>query len=211
MSRHRTRGPALSGLVTAAAVLLAGSAAGGAYLVGRPSDDAAASVAAVSSASSPPAEAGRSEEPQVDLDAELADALAPLADGADVSVAVLDTESGAGAAYGDEAYDTASIVKVDILAALLLLAQDEGRQLNGAEQAYAEAMIRRSDNTSATELLKVIGGEEGLDAANGRLGLTATRAAHAWGLTRTTATTRCGCWRRCPGRIRSCRRPRART
>ncbi|MFD9832976.1 serine hydrolase [[Kitasatospora] papulosa] len=187
MSRHRTRGPALSGLVAAAVVLLAGSAAGGAYLVGRPSDDAAASVAAVSSASSPPAEAGRSEEPQVDLDAELADALAPLADGADVSVAVLDTESGAGAAYGDEAYDTASIVKVDILAALLLLAQDEGRQLNGAEQAYAEAMIRRSDNTSATELLKVIGGEEGLDAANGRLGLTATRAAHAWGLTQTTA------------------------
>ncbi|MEU3126967.1 serine hydrolase [Streptomyces sp. NPDC006874] len=123
----------------------------------------------------------------MDLDAELADALAPLADGADVSVAVLDTESGAGAAYGDEAYDTASIVKVDILAALLLLAQDEGRQLNGGEQAYAEAMIRRSDNTSATELLKVIGGEEGLDAANGRLGLTATRAAHAWGLTRTTA------------------------
>ncbi|MBM7440777.1 serine hydrolase [Streptomyces sp. HB132] len=188
MPRHRTRGPALSGLVTAAVVLPAGSAAGGAYLVGRPPDDASAAVAAVSSASSPPAEAGRSEEPEVDLDAELADALAPLADGADVSVAVLDTGSGAGAAYGDGSYDTASIVKVDILAALLLQAQDEGRELNGAEHAYAEAMIRRSDNTSATELLKVIGGEEGLDSANERLGLTATEAARAWGLTRTTAS-----------------------
>ncbi|MFF4245151.1 serine hydrolase [Streptomyces sp. NPDC001822] len=123
----------------------------------------------------------------MDLDAELAGALAPLADGADVSVAVLDTESGERAAYGDEAYDTASIVKVGILAALLLRAQDEGRKLNGAELAYAEAMIRRSDNTSATGLLRVIGGEEALDAAHGRLGLTATKAAHAWGLTQTTA------------------------
>ncbi|MFC9942745.1 serine hydrolase [Streptomyces pratensis] len=185
MPRHRTRRPALSGLVTAA-VLLAASA-GGAYLVVRPPDDASTAVAAVSSASSPPAVTGGSEEPEVDLDAELADALAPLADGADVTVAVLDTESGTGAAYGDGAYDTASIVKVDILAALLLQAQDEGRELNGAEHAYAEAMIRRSDNTSATELLKVIGGEDGLDAANERLGLTATKAAHAWGLTQTTA------------------------
>ncbi|MGW0791265.1 serine hydrolase [Streptomyces sp. NPDC002911] len=173
--------------MTAAVVLPAGAAAGGAYLVGRPPDAAPAAVAAVSSASSPPAAAGRSEEPEVDLDAELADALATLADGADVSVAVLDTESGAGAAYGNGAYDTASIVKVDILAALLLRAQDEGRELSGAEHAYAEAMIRRSDNTSATALLKVIGGEEGLDAANERLGLTTTKAAHAWGLTRTTA------------------------
>lgn len=188
MPRHRTRRPAPSSLVTAAAaVLLAGSAAGGVYPVGRSPDDAHAAVAAVPSASSPPAATGPSEEPQVDLDAELADALAPLADGADVSVAVLDTESGAGASYGDGTYDTASIVKVDILAALLLLAQDEDRELSGAEQAYAEAMIRRSDNTSATELLKVVGGEDGLDAANERLGLTGTQAVHAWGLTQTTA------------------------
>ncbi|MFE9726210.1 serine hydrolase [Streptomyces sp. NPDC005794] len=155
--------------------------------MGRPPHAAPAAVAAVSSASSPPTAAGLSEEPAVDLDTELADALAPLADCADVSVAVLDTESGAGAAYGDGTYDAASIVKVDILAALLLQVQDEGRELSGAEHAYAEAMIRRSDNTSATELLKVIGGEQGLDTANERLGLTGTKAAHAWGLTRTTA------------------------
>lgn len=150
-------------------------------------DDAPAAVAAVSSASSPSAVTGRDEETDVDLDAELADALAHLADGADVSVAVLDAGSGAGAAYGDGAYDAASVVKTGILAALLLQAQDAGRELNGAEHAYAEAMIRRSDNTSATELFKAIGGEEGLDAAHERLGLTRTRAAHAWGLTRTTA------------------------
>ncbi|MFJ8886151.1 serine hydrolase [Streptomyces sp. NPDC102402] len=187
MPRHRTRRPAPSALVTVAAVLLAGSAAGGAWLVVRSPGDAHATVAAVSSASSPPPEAVASEEPEVDLDAELAGALAPLADGADVSVAVLDTGSGARAVYGDGSYDTASIVKVDILAALLLLAQDEGRELTGTEQTYAEAMIRRSDNASATALLRVIGGEEGLDAANERLGLTSTKAAHAWGLTQTTA------------------------
>ncbi|MFE5244701.1 MULTISPECIES: serine hydrolase [unclassified Streptomyces] len=186
MPRHRTRRSALSASVTAA-VLLACSAAGGAWLVGRPPDDAPSAVAAVSSPSSPPAEAGASEEPEVDLDAELADALADLAGDADVSVSVLDTETGAHATYGDGAYDTASIVKVDILAALLLRAQDEDRELSGAEHAYAEAMIERSDNTSATELLKVIGGAEGLDEANERLGLTETRAVHAWGLTQTTA------------------------
>ncbi|MFE3514459.1 serine hydrolase [Streptomyces sp. NPDC059166] len=186
MSRHRSRRPALPALLTTA-VLLAGSAAGGAYLVGRPPDGTSATVAAVSSASSPPAAAVPSEEPEVDLDAELAGALATLADGADVSVAVLDTGSGARAVYGDDPYDTASIVKVDILAALLLRAQDEGRELNGAEHAYAEAMIRRSDNASATALLRAVGGEEALDAANERLGLTGTTAAHAWGLTQTTA------------------------
>ncbi|WP_103516635.1 serine hydrolase [Streptomyces sp. SM10] len=188
MPRHRTRRPELSALVTAVAVLLAGSAAGGAYLVVRSPDDAQAAVAAVSSASSPPAAAVPSEEPEVDLDAELAGALAPLADGADMSVAVLDTESGATAAYGDGTFDTASVVKVDILAALLLLTQDEGRELTAAEHTYAEAMIRRSDNASATRLLEVIGGEERLDAANERLGLTSTKAAHAWGLTQTTAS-----------------------
>ncbi|MFE2016652.1 serine hydrolase [Streptomyces sp. NPDC059499] len=187
MSRRRIRRSALPASVTAV-VLLAGSAAGGAYLVGRPADRAPAAVASVSSASSPSAGASTSEEPEVDLDAELADALAPLTGSADVSVAVLDTASRAGAVYGDGAYDTASIVKVDILAALLLLAQDEGRELNGAEHAWAEAMIRRSDNTSATELLKAVGGAEGLDAANERLGLSGTTAAHAWGLTQTTAT-----------------------
>ncbi|MEU9359639.1 serine hydrolase [Streptomyces sp. NPDC048301] len=186
MSRHRSPRRALPALLTTA-VLLSGSAAGGAFLVGRSPDGTSAAVAAVSSASSPPAAAVPSEEPEVDLDAELARSLATLADGADVSVAVLDTGSGARAVYGDDTYDTASIVKVDILAALLLRAQDEDRELSGAEHAYAEAMIRRSDNASATALLRAVGGEEGLDAANGRLGLTGTTAAHAWGLTQTTA------------------------
>lgn len=121
----------------------------------------------------------------------LADALGPVADGsaADFSVAVLDTRSGARGVYGDGSYDTASIVKVGILAALLLKAQDEGRQLTARERSYATVMIEHSDNDAATSLWKTIGGADGLDAAHRRLGLTRTRGGDGgrWGLTRTTA------------------------
>ncbi|MEV5146313.1 hypothetical protein AB0L14_18220 [Streptomyces sp. NPDC052727] len=49
--------------------------------------------------------------------------------GARVPAAVLAPESGESAVYGDAAFDTASIVQVDILAAPLLQAQDAGRRL----------------------------------------------------------------------------------
>ncbi|MEU7085764.1 serine hydrolase [Streptomyces achromogenes] len=90
----------------------------------------------------------------------------------------------------DRAYDTASIVKVDILAALLLRAQDAGRPLSEAERALAEPMIRRSDNAAANALWRRIGRASGLAAANERLGLTSTTGGPGgkWGLTRTTAS-----------------------
>ncbi|MFI1439862.1 serine hydrolase [Streptomyces fructofermentans] len=129
--------------------------------------------------------------PAADPDALLAEAVeaVPLEDGARVSVAVLDLASGRSAVYGDAAFDTASIVKVDILAALLLLAQDEDRALTVQEKAYASAMIRSSDNASATALWYAIGRAEGLAAANERFGLRDTEGGDGalWGLTRTTA------------------------
>ncbi|MCL3997840.1 serine hydrolase [Streptomyces lavenduligriseus] len=90
----------------------------------------------------------------------------------------------------DRAYDTASIVKVDILAALLLRAQDAGRPLSEAERDLAEPMIRRSDNAAANALWRRIGRASGLAAANERLGLTSTTGGPGgkWGLTRTTAS-----------------------
>ncbi|MGW1406853.1 serine hydrolase [Streptomyces sp. NPDC002403] len=126
----------------------------------------------------------------MDLDAALASAVEPLlADrsGARVSAAALDTGNGARAACGGGWFDTASIVKVDMVAALLLIAQDERRALTAVEHDRATAVIERSDNASATALLRAVGGPEALDAAHARLGLTGTRTAHAWGLTRTTA------------------------
>ena len=126
-----------------------------------------------------------------DRDALLAEAVGDIAveAGARVSVAVLDTDSGDSAVYGRGAFDTASIVKVDILAALLLRVQDAGRGLTRRERTYAEAMIRDSDNASATALWKAIGGARGLAEANGRFGLTGTEGGDGplWGLTRTTA------------------------
>lgn len=130
-------------------------------------------------------------EPGVDGDARLAAAMAsvPVAAGAEVSVAVLDPDTDDGATYGTGAFDTASIVKVDILAALLLRAQDAGRALTAAEKTYATAMIEDSDNDSASALWRAIGAAAGLDAANERFGLTATEGGEGqlWGLTRTTA------------------------
>ncbi len=76
---------------------------------------------------------------------------------------------------------TASVVKVDILTALLLAARDAGRDLTAAERAHAEAMIVRSDNDAATALWRVVGRAAGLDAANARLGLTRTVADARWG------------------------------
>ncbi|MGW3511486.1 serine hydrolase [Streptomyces sp. NPDC000994] len=92
--------------------------------------------------------------------------------------------------YGTDApYDTASIIKVDILAALLLQAQDAGRHLTAHERALAEPMIRKSDNAAANALWREIGMAPGLEAANKRLGLTSTKGGPGvkWGLTRTTA------------------------
>ncbi|MEV6650551.1 serine hydrolase [Streptomyces sp. NPDC051219] len=110
-------------------------------------------------------------------------------DGVRVSVAVRDVGSAIAATYGEGSFDTASIVKVDILAALLVQAEDAGRGLTPQERAAADAMIRLSDNAAATELWRVIGGADGLTAAHARLGLVATDPAPsgAWGLTRTTA------------------------
>ncbi|MFI5659441.1 serine hydrolase [Streptomyces sp. NPDC051684] len=129
----------------------------------------------------------------MDKDAELAEAVKAAAQGHDgeVSVAVHDETSGSGASYasGDGTYDTASIVKVDVLAALLLRAQDEGRALTAQERAYAAAMIENSDNDATTALWDELGRAAGLDAANERLGLDGTSGGDGplWGLTQTTA------------------------
>ncbi|MFF7161953.1 serine hydrolase [Streptomyces sp. NPDC008086] len=110
-----------------------------------------------------------------------------------LAVAVLDLDSADQeiASYGTgTTFETASIIKVGILAALLLQAQDEGRELTVDEREYAEAMIRTSDNYAADVLWHAIGEAEGLGAANERLGLYSTRGGPGigWGLTRTTAT-----------------------
>ncbi len=94
----------------------------------------------------------------------------------------------------DVPYDTASIVKVDILSALLLQAQDAGRGLTQQERTLAEAMIEHSDNDAANALWREIGQAAGLKAVNQRLGLSSTVGGTGglWGLTRTTVSDQIG-------------------
>ncbi|WP_353941450.1 serine hydrolase [Streptomyces sp. HUAS MG91] len=186
MSPASRRRPLLHTAV-ASAVLLSGSAATTVYVKAQ-AHDATAPVSQTSAA-----EGGSpvpSPSPSVDRDARLAEALDGLE--GSYSVAVLDAAAGTSAAYATDAgatYDTASIVKVDVLAALLLRAQDDGRPLTAQERAHAAAMIRSSDNSATTALWDTIGGADGLDAANERFGLTGTTggAGPLWGLTQTTA------------------------
>nr|WSZ95156.1 class A beta-lactamase-related serine hydrolase [Streptomyces sp. NBC_00857] len=106
----------------------------------------------------------------------------------DLSVAVYDMTGGHETAFGaDRTYVTAGVVKVAVLAALLLRAQDTGRWLTAEEEHLAAAMIERSDNDATTTLRTASGGMAELNAAHARLGMTRTTAEPAWGLTRTTA------------------------
>ncbi|UUU20791.1 class A beta-lactamase-related serine hydrolase [Streptomyces sp. DSM 40750] len=194
----------------AALVLVGGTSTGTVYMRAQAHDGGSAAVSSSASSSVPPPASastapgadvvteGDSVEPvaapEVDHDELLSAALADVtagaaADGATVSVAVMDVVSGDSAVYGDARFDTASIVKTNILAALLLQAQEADRPLTAEERTYASAMIRSSDNASATALWKAIGQADGLDAANVRFGLTGTEGGDGlyWGLTQTTA------------------------
>ncbi len=106
----------------------------------------------------------------------------------DFSVAVLDKKTGQTYAYqGATTFDTASIVKAQILACELLKAQDADREPTAAEMALATPMIRASDNDATTALFQRLGGRSAITKCNKRLGLTQTTVNKAWGLTKTTA------------------------
>ncbi|MDO0916262.1 serine hydrolase [Streptomyces sp. DT2A-34] len=196
-SRVRRHRRPLPYTALALVVIVGGAAAGTVYMQTQAHSGGGAVSSAVAPSASVSARAGGEAsvepvaQPTVDHDMLLAEAMesVPVEDGAEVSVAVLDLESGASATYGDGGFDTASIVKVDILAALLLQAQDAGRELTATEKSYAVNMIENSDNTAASALWRAIGKAEGLDTANERLGLTDTAGGDGmyWGLTQTTA------------------------
>ncbi|WP_173019509.1 serine hydrolase [Streptomyces alkaliphilus] len=128
--------------------------------------------------------------PDRDADTRLAAALAALDPPAPVrlSVRAVDPATGTVVSAGNGSFDTASIVKVNIVAALLFLRQEEGREPGAEEMALASAAIRYSDNAATDGLWRLIGGAEGLDALNSRWGLTRTTGGEGghWGLTRTT-------------------------
>ncbi|MFJ8194963.1 serine hydrolase [Streptomyces sp. NPDC096094] len=200
--RRRARRRRIAWTVTSVVLLIGGATT---YAI-TGSDSGETSASARAKAPSAPAVSARAKAREVPADPpkplpsptpaqkpfDLGPALAPvtaLFGDNRMSVAILDVESGAMATYGHDAFDTASIVKVDILAALLLQAQDQGRRLSTEERAQSAAMIQKSDNDSTSALWTRIGSAPGLDAANERLGLFQTQGGKGtvWGITQTTA------------------------
>ena len=110
-----------------------------------------------------------------------------------VLAAVYDVRTGQSWRLGDgPAQDEASVVKVDILEALL--SESDGTGLPG-NQGLAGQMIEDSDNDAATSLWYAAGGSAGLAAYNDRAGLAGTTPSACvvcagfpwpgWGLTTT--------------------------
>lgn len=126
-------------------------------------------------------------------DARLAAALAPVVahHAGHLAVGVCDPATGVTATYdGRRAFDTASIVKADILAVLLLRHQQTGTALSQQEKELAAEMIEDSDNDAATALWDAVQAGPGLEAGNAALGLPgiAPGPGGYWGLTTTTVT-----------------------
>ncbi|GGK81176.1 serine hydrolase [Mangrovihabitans endophyticus] len=184
-----------NGILALAAVgVLGGTALVG---VGMMSDDGAGSLplagnfAEVPSAS--PSPTGPSPEELAAIERakkekELTTALTEYAESVpEFSVAVLDRNTGQDYSFrGSEKYETASVVKVQVLACLLLTAQDDDRDLTSSELSLAKRMIRASDNDATTSLFSRLGRSSAVAACNKRLGLKQTKVSSSWGLTRTT-------------------------
>jgi len=105
----------------------------------------------------------------------------------DITAAVCDLRTGAIYTYNpDVAMPTASMVKIDILAALLHRAEITGRPLSNADIALATLMVEHSDNDAATTLFNKLGGPTALNAFNQLIGMSHTTSFYDWGATLTT-------------------------
>jgi hypothetical protein len=112
-----------------------------------------------------------------------------------VAAAVYDLSSGQFWQLGPATpQDEASIVKVNILEAVL--AQSKGQGLSTSTQSIAQNMIENSDNDAATTLWNAAGAASGIGSFNTSAGLTSTTPSPCvvctgfpwpgWGLTTTT-------------------------
>jgi hypothetical protein len=106
-----------------------------------------------------------------------------------MSFALYDRERKIGCYYGSgRRYDSASTIKVAVVAALLRTAQQQKRELTSRERSLARAAITRSDNNATTVLWRQLGRTRVQRFLNA-VGMRATRldpGGH-WGLTRVTA------------------------
>jgi len=133
---------------------------------------------------------GKAPSPQK-LSALLAVQLRPVlgTDSGQLAVGVIDLSSGAAATYNaGAAIRGGGIVTTDILAALLLQHQQAGTRLSDHEAELAADMMENDSPAAANELWTVIGGAQGLAAANATLKLrdTSLMPGAGWTWTKTT-------------------------
>lgn len=105
------------------------------------------------------------------------------------TAAVHDLRTGCRFTLSPEArQSTASVIKITIMAATLLRAQDADRGLTAWEIAQIAPMISRSDDPSASNLWVSLGGAAGIQAALDRFGLAETTPVEPkWGASLTSA------------------------
>jgi beta-lactamase class A len=85
---------------------------------------------------------------------------------------------------------TASVIKAQVLGAVLLRAQDAGRGLTSWERSQIGPMIRYSFNPETANLYVDVGGAAGMHATDGRFGVTNTSHTAKFGATQSTAVDR---------------------
>src|SRR3546814_224653 len=85
---------------------------------------------------------------------------------------------------------TSSVIKAQVLGAVLLRAQDEGRELTAWERSRISPMIQYSCNPETSSLYGHLGYAEGLARSDPRFGVTSTTHTNRFGLTRSTAIDR---------------------
>ena len=170
-------------------ILLGAALIGGYFVVIHRQSAAAAPEPRVTSSASPSPTATPAPAPNEQVRTQLADLLSVK--GQYAAAGVLDLTTGASVLYNERvSFQTASIVKADILAALLWKLQNSGGHLSDAQKALATKMITKSDNAAATTLYGQIGGAAGLNAANKAFGLTSTTpgSGSSWGKAHSTVT-----------------------
>jgi len=89
----------------------------------------------------------------------------------------------------DARFDSASVVKIAIMATVLRQADAEQRRPGAEERRLLRAMVERSDNGAASTLWNRIGRGDGLDAFLAEAGMTRTTAGPRgyWGVSQVTA------------------------
>ncbi len=91
----------------------------------------------------------------------------------------------------DLALTTASVIKAQVLAGVLLAAQEEGRRLTTSEAADIVLMMHYSHNTPPTSRLYVdLGGAPAMEALDERFGIVGTSHTARYGATVSTAEDR---------------------